>query len=237
VDKNETLETLKLNGPDCFAIFHRQKHIADGKNNGAGSSPVQISKRSSRSRFQRFLSLFGCHTRGNYLHHSQEEISFASEAPIQNYIKKSVSVEPFYRLCEYPSFYKQIQEITKNFKLEEFQVTIRDDKEMSEIALSMKSNSTVTELRMDRRTLTENDIQMFVQGLRENTTITHLTLNEIKITIKQFRQIFNVLHDNRTLRVLDVSKCVENSYCDELAQEVKALELENPSLKVVYENQ
>jgi hypothetical protein len=231
------LETLKLNGPDCSAIFHRQEHIVDGENNGAGSSPAQISKRSSRSRFKRFLSLFSCHRRGNYLHQSQEEIGFASGAPIQNYNRKSVSFEPFYGLCKYPSFYKQIQEITENFKLEELQVTIKGDKEMSEIALSMKSNSTVTELRMDRRTITENDTQMFVQGLRENTTITHLTLNEIKISTRHFRQIFNVLHDNRTLRVLDVSKCVENSYRDELAQEVKTLELENPYLKVVYENQ
>ncbi len=78
---------------------------------------------------------------------------------------------------------------------------------------------------------------MLVEGLRGNTTITHLNLNEMKISITDFRQIFGVLRDHRRLRVLEVSQCLFNSDHNQLTQEIKALELINPSLKVVHENQ
>ncbi len=77
---------------------------------------------------------------------------------------------------------------------------------------------------------------MLVEALHDNTTITHLNLNEIKISLTYFHQILDVLRDNRILRVLDVSQCVWNSDRNLFVQEVKALGLKNPFLKVVYEN-
>jgi hypothetical protein len=57
------------------------------------------------------------------------------------------------------------------------------------------------------------------------------------ISIIDFRQIFDVFCDHRTLCMLEVSQCLFNSDHNQLTQEIKALELINPSLKVVHENQ
>jgi hypothetical protein len=126
--------------------------------------------------------------------------------------------------------------MTQNFKLQELEVTLEDHIEMTDIPLCMKSNLTVTRLRISKREVIGEDIQMLVEALRDNTTITHLNLNEIKISIDKFGQIFDVLRDDRTLRVLLVEQCISHFDRDSFIKKVKELKINNPSLKIVYEN-
>ncbi len=236
MDNNQTLEILELKDLNCSTIFHRKEQISNTENNVVGFAPVQISKRPFRSKLRNFLDLFSCH-RGKHRRHSQEEIVVQPVAPIQRDNSKSVSSEPFYTLCHHPSFYMQMQEIAQNFKLEKLHISIGAHVQMSNVGSSMKSNLTVTKLRLSRRILTQNDIQILVQGLHDNTTIAHLSLNKINISIMQFRQIFNVLRDTRTLHVLEIRHCISHPDRDLFTPEVKKLELDNPFLKVMYENQ
>ncbi len=71
-------------------------------------------------------------------------------------------------------------------------------------AASIRSNLTVTRLRISNREVRGEDIQMLVGTLRDNTTITHLNLNKIKISIDNIHQIFGVLRDDRILQILEV---------------------------------
>ncbi len=178
--------------------------------------------------------MFRCH-RNKHRHYSNEE-SATQLVPLEGNHRKSVSTEPFYHLCHYPSLYKEIQEMTQNFKLEELKVTLEDQIEMTDIPLCMKSNVTVTKLRINKRLITVKDIQMLVEALRDNTTITHLNLNEIKMSIDNFRQIFDVLRTDRTLRVLEVEHCISHYHHDQFIKEVKELEITNPALKIVYDS-
>ena len=235
VDKNQTLEILQLKGSDCSAIFHRQNHISHIENNLVRQSLTQTSTHTSRTKSKRFLELLSCFT-SEHRHHPHEEIILSSMIFTERENRKQIPVEPFYTLCDHPSFYKQIQEMTQNYKLKKLQIAVRDDLEMSDMSLCLKSNSTVTELRFSKRILTVEDIQMLVQALRDNSTVTHLSLNEIIISIIYFRQIFDVLCDDRTLRVLEVQHCIPHSDRDLFLEEVKALEMKNPSLKIVYES-
>jgi hypothetical protein len=231
-----TLEILEFKGSDCSAIFHRKWHSADSENNIVSSSPPQISIRPSRSKWKKCLALFNCR-RGEHRRYSHEEIILPSVVPTQEDNRKDVRTEPFHALCKHPPLYKQIQEISQHLKLEELQVTIGARVEMTDVALSVKSNLTVTRLRIAKRPFTKNDIQMLVKALRNNITITHLDLNEIKISITDFRQISDVLYNDRTLRVLEVSQPIYHSDRKLFIQEIQNLELANPLLKVVYENQ
>jgi hypothetical protein len=226
MDKNETIETLELKGSDNSAIFHRKNHIPDTENSLVCSSHAQTS----------IDSFFSC-LDGEHCHGSSEEIIPLSVVPTPEDNSKHSSIEPFYTLCNYPSFYKQMQEIAQSFKLEELQVTIGDHIEMTDIPLCMKWNLTVTQLRISRRILTVKDIEMLVEALHNNTTITHLSLNEINISINYFRDIFDVLRDDRTLRVLELSNCISHPDRDLFIKQIKTLELSNPSLKILYENQ
>jgi hypothetical protein len=185
---------------------------------------------------KKFLALFSFHRR-EQRRHSYEKIILPPVVSSRKDNRKDVPTEPFYTLCNYPPLYKEIQAISQNLKLKELQITIAAHVEMRDVALSIKSNLTVTRLRIDRRVLTKNDIQMLVEAIRGNNTITHLYLNEIKISINDFCQIFDVLCDDRILRVLEVSQCISHSDRDLFAQEIKSLEFKNPFLKVVYENQ
>jgi hypothetical protein len=227
VNKNETIETLELKGSDSSAIFHRKNPIPDSENTLVCSSPP------AQTSIQSFLSCFD----DEDLLRSQEETIPLPVVPTQEDNSKNMSIGPFYTLCNHAPFYKQTQEVTKNFKLEELQVTIEEHVEMRDITLSIKSNLTVTELRISRRILTVKDIEMLVEALRTNTKITHLSLNEINISINYFRKIFDVLRDDRTLRVLEVINCISHSDRDLFTEQIKTLELNNPSLKVLYENQ
>jgi hypothetical protein len=228
IDKNHNLQILELKGLNCSAIFHRK----DPENNIELSAPIKSIKRPSQKKTKKFLGLFSCH-RGEDRRDSYEEIIPIS---VLKDHRKHVSSEPFYALCDHPSLYKQIQEISKNFKLEELEVTIGDDVKMETIVLSMKLNSTVTRLRFCRETFTNKDIQLLVEGLRNNTTITDLILNEVEISMNDIRQFFDDLRDHRTLRMLEIKGCVSNSDRHLLIREIKLLEEKNPFLKVVYEN-
>ncbi len=126
--------------------------------------------------------------------------------------------------------------MTQNFKLEELEVTLEDHVELTDIPLCVKSNEMVTKLRISNRLITVKDIQMLVESLHDNTNITHLNLNEIKISIDNCSQILDVLHDDRTLCVLEVKHCISHSDHDLFIKEVKELEINNPSLKIVYEH-
>jgi hypothetical protein len=228
MDKNETLETIELKGLDCSAIFHRENHIDDDENSVSSSSAARIASK-------KCSDLFKCHS-SNHCHHPNEE-SATQLVPLERNHRKSVSTEPFNHLCHYPPLFKEIQEMTETFKLEELKVTLEDHVEMTGIPLCMKSNVTVTKLRISKRLITVKDIQMLVEALRSNNGITHLNLNEIKMSIDNFRQIFDVLRDDRTLRVLEAKQCISHhSDRDLFIKEVKQLETINPSLKIVYEN-
>jgi hypothetical protein len=228
VDKNVTLDNLELRGSNCSAIFHRETHISNSENNPVCSSPA-------RTKSKKCLGLFRCH-RGKHRHHSDKEIASRPVVPLKENHSKSVSVEPFHQLCYHPPLYKEIQEMTQNFKLQDLEVTIEDHIEMTDIPLCMKSNLTVTRLRISKREIIGEDIQMLVKSLRDNNTITHLNLNEIIVSLDNFRQIFNVLHNDRTLCVLEVKHCISHSDRDLFAKEVKQLEINNPYLKIVYED-
>jgi hypothetical protein len=236
LNKNETIETFELKGLGCSAIFHRKQQSPENENNVVSSSSARISIHPSRSKCKRFLDWLCC-LDDDHCHDPHEEIIHPLVVLTQENNSKHISIEPFYTLCNHPSLYKQMQEIAQNFKLEELQVTIGDHVKMTDITLSMKSNLTVTELRISKRMLTIKDIDMLVEALRNNITITHLNLNEINISINYIRQIFDVLREDGTLRILEVKHCISHSDRDEFTQEIKALELINPSLKVVYENQ
>jgi hypothetical protein len=114
MNKNETLDTLELKGLDCSAIFHRKNHIPNSENN-----PVRSS--AARTKPKKCLGLFRCH-RSKHRHDSDEEIT----TPLERNHRKSVSVEPFYQLCHHPPLYKEIQEMTQNFKLEELEINLED---------------------------------------------------------------------------------------------------------------
>jgi hypothetical protein len=236
MDKNQTIETLELKGSGSSAIFHRKTHIPDSENSLVYSSPAQASTDPSQIKSKQFLGLL-IRLDGEHRRSSHEEIIPSLIVPTQEDNSKHISNEPFYTLCDHGVFYKQIQEVTKNFKLEELQVTIGDHVEMTDVTLSVESNLTVTELRISKRILTVKDIEMLVEALRNNTKIIHLNLNEINISINYFRKIFDALRNDRTLRVLEVSNCISDSDRDPFTQEIKMLELTNPFLKVVYENQ
>ncbi len=232
VEKNKNLKTLELKGSDCFAVFNRIDQIPESEKYVVpSSSSVQSSVRRSRSKLKRLFALFSCH-KGEPDRHSHDETIL----PKQNDNSKKISPEPFYTLCNYPPLYKEIQEMTQNFKLQELEVTLEDHIEMTDIPLCMKSNLTVTRLRISKREVIGEDIQMLVEALRDNTTITHLNLNEIKISIDKFGQIFDVLRDDRTLRVLLVEQCISHFDRDSFIKKVKELKINNPSLKIVYEN-
>jgi hypothetical protein len=232
VEKNKNLKTLELKGSDCFAVFNRIDQIPESEKYAVPSfSSVQSSVRRSRSKLKRLFALFSCH-KGEPDRHSHDETIL----PKRNDNSKQISSEPFYTLCNYPPLYKEIQEMTQNFKLRELEVTIEDHIEMTDIPLCMKSNLTVTRLRISKREVIGEDIQMLVKSLRDNNTITHLNLNEIIVSLDNFRQIFNVLHNDRTLCVLEVKHCISHSDRDLFAKEVKQLEINNPYLKIVYED-
>lgn len=227
IDDNEKLETLELKGVDSTATFHRKNHILDTKTSLTCSSSQPKSKQS--------LNMLS-HTDDKHHCRSDEEIIPPSLVPIQEDNSKHISIEPFYTLCNHPCLYKQMQEIAQKFKLGKLQVTIRDNVQMTDVLSSMKSNSTVTELRIKKQMLTAKDIQILVEALRNNTTITHLSLNKMNIFISYIRQIFDVLRKDQTLRVLEVEHCVSRFDRVEFVKEVKILEIDNPRLKVVYEN-
>lgn len=235
VDKNENLEILELQGSNCSAIFHRHKHIPETEINVVPSTLVQTRKRSSRNKIKKILSSLNCLTGGYRRPH--EEIIHYPVVSIQENNRKNVTEEPFYSLCNHPSFYKQIQENTQNLKLEQLQVTIKAHVTMVDLDLKVKSNLTVTQLKIDRRTLIENDIQILVEAFRYNNTITHLHLNDLKLSIDNFHLIFDFLRQDRTLRVLKVSQQLSYSDHNKVRKKIKTLELENPFLKIVYENQ
>jgi hypothetical protein len=226
MDKNETIETLELKCSDSSAIFYRENHIPDSENSSVSLSPAKTS-----------INPFLTCPDGEHRHVSHEEVIPPPLVPTPEDNSKHISIVSFYTLCNHAPFYKQIQEVTKNFKLKELQVTVGGHVEMRDVTLSIKSNLTVTELRITKRMLTVKDIQMLIEALHNNTTITHLSLNDINISINYFCEIFHVLRDDRTLRVLEVSNCVSHSDRDLFAQQIKTLELNNPSLKILYENQ
>jgi hypothetical protein len=224
IDKNETLETLELKGLDSSATFHRREnHVLNDENNSTCSSPtpVQIKPKT-------FFSFFSRHK------NSHEQVTNQPIVSTPKIHRKSVSVEPFYRLCSHPPLYKEMQEMTKNFKLEELEITLESHVEMTDISSCMKSNVTLTKLRISPRLMTVEDLQKLIEALRENTTITHLNMNEIQISIDNFRPIFDILRNDRTLRVLEVEHCISHSDRDQFIKEVEELVMINPSLKIVY---
>lgn len=192
VDKNNTPEILELKGSNCSATFHRKRQIPDVEIDVVPPIPIQPITRRRQNRFKRSLSLFSCHKHRHH-HQLQQEIlpHSPSVAPTQIKDRKYVTKEPFYELCNHPSLYKEIQQCTQNLNLEELQVTVEARVEMRYIASRIKLNLTVTHLKICRRILTEDDIQMLLEALRINTKITHLNLNEINISLDDFHWIFH----------------------------------------------
>jgi hypothetical protein len=227
MDNNETLETIELKGLDSSAIFHRENHIHDYENS-------VLSLSAARTKSKKFLGLFRWH-RSKHPHYPHEE-SVTQLVPLERNHNKSVSEDLFYQLCHHPPLFKEIQEMTQNFKLDELEVTIEARIKMTNLTSSIKSNLTVTRLKISNREVTGEGIQMLVEALRDNTTITHLNLNEIKMSIDKFRQIFDVLRTDRTLRVPEVKHCISHFDCDVFTKEVKQLEITNPALKIVYDS-
>jgi hypothetical protein len=226
IDQNETLEILELKGSGCSANFHRKKQV-----------PVsEISERRSRNKVKRLLAFLSCRD-NEHRRESHEEISHWQRVPRENKNQNYVSAVSFDTLCKHPPLCKQIQESSQHLQLKELQVTVRGDIEMRNIVLSMKSNLTVTQLKLSARILRENDVQLLVKAFCYNKKITHLSLNEIKISPTDVHKIFVALYDDKVLRVLDLSQCRIMFDRGWLKQEVETLALHNSHLKIMYENQ
>ncbi|CAF4407952.1 unnamed protein product, partial [Adineta steineri] len=134
-------------------------------------------------------------------------------------------VEPFSHVSSNP-LYKQIQEIALNFTLKQFQITISPDVNISHIASSIQSNSTVTHLRFVGR-IEETDMTTLIKAFRKNTIISHLSLKEIEISLLNLRQIFDMSHVNRRLRVLEIHHCTSDFDQKLFQQEIKQSLSEN----------
>jgi len=106
---------------------------------------------------------------------------------------------------------------------------------MKTISSSIETNSTVTQLRFDRRILTNTDIDLLGRALHTNTKITHLILSDINLSITDLRQLLQFLQNSPTLRVLEIKNCVAESYIALLIEQIKSFEAKNPFLKIVYE--
>ena len=237
IDKNKNLQTLELKGPDSTAVFHRKKiEIPKVEIVPVPSLAKETGHRPSRHKYKKFLSLFSCFGK-TQRRHSIEETT--SDPLVENRIDnntKEVPLGPFYTLCNHPILYKQMQEISKKFQLEELQVSVENTIEMQELVSSIKSNKKVTRLMINRRTVIQKDIDELVDALQKNTTITHLTLNNINIPMRYFHRIFNVLRDDQIVRVLEINHCVSTSDHNPFIRAVEELESVNPYLKIVYVN-
>ena len=167
------------------------------------------------------------------LHNEYSSASF--HRAVTQISKQSVATESFYSLCKYPVLYKELREISLNFELDELEVTMDEKIPMKTISSSIETNSTVTQLRFDRRILTNTDIDLLGRVLHSNTKITHLILSDINLSITDLRQLLQFLQNSPTLRVLEIKNCVAESYIALLIEQIKSFEAKNPFLKIVYE--
>ncbi|CAF4222703.1 unnamed protein product, partial [Adineta steineri] len=199
------LKILELRSETSCAVFHREKRIL---------------KRESSVRESDCIS-------PKYYHSSQEE---SSNPPLQISNERAMSVEPFSHVSSNP-LYKQIQEIALNFTLKQFQITISPDVNISHIASSIQSNSTVTHLRFVGR-IEETDMTTLIKAFRKNTIISHLSLKELEISLLNLRQIFDMSYVNRRLRVLEIHHCTSDFDRKLFQQEIKQSLSENRTLEI-----
>lgn len=169
------------------------------------------------------------------LYSSDSFASFHRIVSPQQQPKEPVPTEAFYSLCHYPTLYKELQGTSRNFELEELEVTVDSTVPMNTVSLSMQANLTVTRLRFDARLFTTNDLGLLGAALRANTQVTHLILNDIRLSITDLRHLFQFIQDDRTLRVLEIKNCIADSYFSLLLEQIKSLELKNPLIKIVYD--
>ncbi|CAF0798927.1 unnamed protein product [Adineta steineri] len=223
------LKILELQSETSCAVFHQEKRIFNRESSVRESKLlpcVQCRKPSLRKKFKKYLSFLSCIS-PKYYHSSQEE---SSNPPLQISNERAMSVEPFSHVSSNP-LYKQIQEIALNFTLKQFQITISPDVNISHIASSIQSNSTVTHLRFVGR-IEETDMTTLIKAFRKNTIISHLSLKELEISLLNLRQIFDMSYVNRRLRVLEIHHCTSDFDRKLFQQEIKQSLSENRTLEI-----
>ncbi|CAF4137334.1 unnamed protein product [Adineta steineri] len=227
------LKILELQSKTSCAVFHREKRIFNRESSVRESELlpcVQCRKPSLRKKFKKYLSFLSCIS-PKYYHSSQKESSNPpSQISSEREDRRAMSVEPYSHVSSNP-LYKQIQEIAFNFTLKQFQITISPDVNISHIASSIQSNSTVTHLRFVGQ-IEETDMTTLIKAFRKNTIISHLSLKEIEISLLNLRQIFDMSYDNRKLRVLEIHHCTSDSNRNLFQQEIKQSLSENRTLEI-----
>ncbi|CAF1238315.1 unnamed protein product [Adineta steineri] len=161
---------------------------------------------------------------------NRESSEESSNPRLQISNERAMPIEPFSHISSNP-LYKQIQEIALNFTLKQFQITISPDVNISHIASSIQSNSTVTHLRFVGR-IEETDMTTLIKAFRKNTIISHLSLKEIEISLLNLRQILDMSYVNRRLRVLEIHHCTSDFDRKLFQQEIKQSRSENRALQI-----